>query len=222
MRHKSEKGGSIIEFAFITLTLVPLLCGIGVIGINLIRTLQTEQLARDAGHMYARGVDFTATGNQQILANIAGSLNLSTTAGSGDSVVTFSALTYVDSATCALAGYTASGSNNGGCNNYGKWVFTQRLVIGNSSIRSSNLGSPLTSGPNSVTVNSTTGKIALSDYATKAGAVAQFNAINPYSNVAGTVTGLPSGQVLYIAEASASEYSVPPYTGGGTYAFGLF
>ncbi len=74
MKRSTQKGVSSIEFAFITLTLVPLLIGAGVIGVNLVRTLQTEQLARDAGHMFARNVDFSATGNQEILVNIGSSL----------------------------------------------------------------------------------------------------------------------------------------------------
>ena len=218
----NEKGASVVEFAFITLTLVPLLIGIGVIGVNLIRTLQTEQLARDAGHMFARGADFGAAGNKQILANIGSSLNLRATAGSGTAEVILSALTYVDKAACASAGAVDSKGNPSGCTNYGKWVFTKRLTIGNSSVRSSVLGGPLTSGPTGVTVSSTTGDISISDYVTKAGAVASFSSINPYSNVSGNISGLPSGQVLFIAEAAAQEYALPPYTGGSTYAFGLF
>jgi hypothetical protein len=214
---KAQRGASVIEFAFITLTLVPLLIGIGVIGVNLVRTLDTEQLARDAGHMFARGVDFSASGNQQILANIGSSLNMSATAGSGNAVVILSALTYVDNAACAAGGAVDSYGNPKNCTNLGKWVFTQRLTLGNSTIRSSSLGSP-----SGVTIDSSTGVIPASDYVTKTGAVATFSSINPYSNVAGTISGLPSGQVLYIAEAGAAEYTLPPYTGGATYAFGLF
>jgi hypothetical protein len=214
---KTEKGASVIELAFVALTLVPMLAGIGAIGVNLVRTLQTERLARDAGHMYAHGVDFSAAGNQQILANIGSTLNLSTTAGSGTAVVILSTLAYVDKSACATAGAVDSNGNPSGCANLGKWVFARRMTIGNSTIRSSALGTPT-----GVAINSTTGVIAASDYATKAGAVANFSSIHPYSNVAGTDTGLPSAQVLYIAEASAAEYALPPYTGGATYAFGLF
>jgi hypothetical protein len=216
MRKTNQKGASSVEFAFIVLTLIPLLIGAGVIGVNLVRTLQTEQLVRDAGHMFARGVDFSATGNQEILANIGSSLNLSLTAGSGSSVVILSSLTYVDNAACAAGGAVDSKGNPSGCTNLGKWVFTKRLTIGNSSIRSSAMGSP-----SGVTIN-TNGSIAASDYVKKAGAVATFSSVNPYSNVAGNVTGLPSGQMLYIAEAGAQAYSIAPYTSGSTYAFGLF
>ena len=216
MKKNTQKGASCVEFAFITFTLVPLLIGAGVIGVNLIRTLQTEQLARDAGHMFARNVDFSGTGNQQILANIGSSLGMSATAGSGNAVVILSELTYVDNAACATGGAVDSHGNPNGCTNLGQWVFIKRLTLGNSNIRSSALGNP-----GGVTIDST-GAITASDYVTKAGDVANFSSVNPYSNVKGTISGLPSGQVVYVAEASTPEYGLPPYNGGATYAFGLF
>jgi hypothetical protein len=223
MRIRGIRGSACIEFAFVTMVLVPLLLGTGAAGINMISTLQTIQLARDAGHMYARGLDFSQPGNQTILGNLGSTLGLSTTAGSGNAVVILSELTYVDKAACAAAGAVDSNGNPSGCTNLGKWVFMQRLQIGNTSVRTSNIGSPLTSGPTGVTVNATTGKISLSDYVTKAGAVATFSSINPYSSVNGTVTGLPSGQVLYVAEAAATAFSMPPFIGPhATYSYGLF
>jgi hypothetical protein len=223
MRRTSFRGTSNIEFAFVVMVLVPLLLGTGAVGINMISTLQTIQLARDAGHMYARGLDFSQPGNQTILGNLGSSLGLSTTAGSGSAVVILSALTYVDNAACKAAGAVDSHGNPKGCTNLGKWVFTQRLEIGNSGVRTSNIGSPLTSGPTGVTVDPTTGKISVADYVTKAGAVATFNSINPYSSVNGNVSGLPSGQVLYIAEAAATAFTMPPFVGShATYSYGLF
>src|SRR5579871_5834668 len=109
-KKKNQKGASVIEFAFITFTLVPLLIGAGVIGVNLVRTLQTEQLARDAGHMYARGADFSATGNQQILANIGSTVGLNAD-GSGTAVVILSALTYVDKSACGIGHAVDSNGN---------------------------------------------------------------------------------------------------------------
>ncbi len=217
MNKSRENGASSIEFAFITLTLVPLLIGSGVIGVNLVRTLQTQQLARDAGHMFARGVDFSASGNKQILVNIGSDLGLSATPGSGNAEVILTSLTYVDTAACAAGGAVDSHGNPSGCKNLGQWVFTKRLTIGNSTVRPSLFGSPT-----GVPINSTTGVIAPADYVTNTNDVAVFNSIQAYSNTGGTISGLPSGQVLFIAEASAPEYGLPPYNAGATYAFGLF
>src|ERR1039458_10471924 len=83
MRGASFRGAACIEFAFVSMVLVPLLLGTGAAGINMILTLQTIQVARDAGHMYARGLDFSQPGNQTILGNLGSTLGLSTTAGSG-------------------------------------------------------------------------------------------------------------------------------------------
>jgi hypothetical protein len=223
MSRNNCRGGAVIEFAFSILVLVPLLLGTGVIGINMIRTLQTTQLARDAGHMYARGVDLSQPGTKTIVGTIGADLGLSTTAGSGSAVVVLSTLTYVDKNACAAVGAVDGNGNPSGCTNYQKWVFTQRIVIGNSSVRSSNIGSPLTSGPTGVTIDSITGKISLQDSVKKAGAVAQFSAMNPYAVLDGVVSGVPSGQFLYIAEAGATMFSMPPFVGpGATYAYGLF
>lgn len=224
MKPTSQRGVSSLEFAVIILVLAPLLLGTGVTGVNMIRTQETVQLARDSGHMYARGVDFSQPGNQTILADLGANLGLSTTSGSGSAVVILSTLTYVDQSACASVGAVdTKGNPTSACTNYQKWVFTQRLVIGNSSVRSGNYGSPLTSGPTGVTVNSTTGKISTSDYVTKSGAVATFTGVNPYSVVNGTGQGLPSGQVLYLAEAAGTGFSMPPFVSNATtYSWGIF
>ena len=223
MRRKRSAGGSVLEFVFISLVLVPLFLGTGAVGVNLIRTLQTIQLARDVGHMYARGVDFSQGANQTIMYQLGSSLGLTSSSTSSTAVVILSNLIYVDSAQCLAVGAWNTGSNTpNGCTNYQKWVFTQRLEFGLGTLRSSNLGSPLTSGPTGVTVNSTTGQISQSDYVTKAGAVASFNAVNPYSSANGG-SGLPSGQTLYVAEAGAQAWVMPPFFyNQSTYSFDFF
>ena len=223
MKKKLTRGGAAIEFAFIILTLIPLFLGTTSVGINLVRTLDTIQLARDAGHLYARGLDFSQPGNKTILATEGQSLGMSATDGQGNAVVILSALTYVDQAACASVGAVDKKGNPQNCTNYQQWVFEQRLVIGNPNVRQSTYGSPLVSGPNGVTVDPTTGKIDPTDYVMKSGAVAQFSAINPYANVNGTVSGLPSGQFIYVSEAAALGFPMPPISkNAATYSFALF
>jgi hypothetical protein len=219
-KRKNERGGSVIEFALVAVTLLPLILGTGVMGVNMIKVLQTEQVAHEAGRMFGQGLDMSQPGNQTIVATVGTDLGLSTTAGQGNAEVILSALTYVDKATCASAGMVdALGNPTGGCTNYGQWVFTIRLTIGNTSLRSSTLGSPLVGGPTGVTIKSD-GTISMSDYVTKSGDVAQFSSINPYASAGGNVTGLPSGQFLYIAEAAAQTFTMSPYNGiGSTYSF---
>jgi hypothetical protein len=216
MKAHQPRGVSTVEFAFGLMVLVPLVLGTGAIGINLIHTLQTIQLARDAGHMYARGVDFSQSGNVAILVNLGQSVGLQ--ASGGNAVVILTALTYVDANTCQ------AGTGSQSCANLNKWVFVQRQVIGNSNIRTSNFGSPLTSGPTGVTLDST-GSISMSQYCTQAGAVATFSGVgfNPYKDVNGQVSGLPSGQRVYLAEAAGQGFGMPPFVSGSpTYAYNFF
>jgi hypothetical protein len=222
-RRKSAAGGSLVEFMFVSLMLVPLFCGVGVLGVDLIRTLQTVQLARDAGHMYAKGVDFSQPGNDTILYQLGSSLGLSSAADSS-AVVILSNLIYVDQSQCMAVGAWNSVNNTpNGCTNYQQWVFTQRQEFGNVSMRNSNFGGPLTSGPTGVTLAPGTGKISQFQYVTQAGAVANFNSVNPYSNVSGVISGLPSGQTLYLAEAAATAWQIQPFFGNAaTYSFGMF
>ena len=218
-RREKSGGGSAIEFVFISLVFVPLFLGTGTVGVNLIRTLQTIQLARDAGHMYARGVDFSQQANQTVLYQLGSSLGLTSSSSTSAAVVILSNLIYVDSAQCqAVGAWNTKTSTPNGCTNYQQWVFTQRLTFGNSNLRSSNLGSP-----NSSLVNSTTGQISQQNYVTNSGAVANFSAINPYKNTAGVISGLPSGQTLYAAEAAAQAWVMPPFFyNQSTYSFDFF
>ena len=225
MRNKRRRGVSVIEFAFSLLVLLPLFLGTIEVGLNMVGTLQTVQLARDAGHMFARGVDFTLSGNKQLLVSLGQTIGMSTStgAGQGGAQVILSQLRYIDKATCIGYGLPVdAGGNPIGCTNLTKWVFSERIVLGNTSMRTSQLGSPITSGPNGVTINSD-GTISMANQVQNANDVATFSGINPYSSINGTVTGLPSGQLLYIAEAEAIGFKMSPYESNPmTYSFGIF
>jgi hypothetical protein len=124
---------------------------------------------------------------------------------------------------CAADGKVDGSGNPKNCTNYTQWAFTRRLVIGNTTMRTSNFGSPLQSGPNPVVVDPTTGAISLDDQVTNSGDVATFTGINPYAVVNGNVSGLPSGQVIYIAEAAANGIKVPPFSPNSVmYSYNMF
>ena len=222
MSGKPTRGASVMEFGFIMLVMVPLLLGTTEIGLNMINTLQTVQLARDAGHMYARGVNFNNSqpGNQQILTTLGAGVGMSATtgAGQGNARVILSQLRYIDNATCVGAGLPVDTAGNPvGCTNVGQWVFAQRINIGNTSMRESNFGTPT-----GVPFDPKDGvSILLTDQCTNAGDVASFGvtATNPLGNM----TGLPSGQVLYVAEAEAYGFRMNPYASNPlTYSYGIF
>lgn len=223
MRRKNASGTSIIEFTFAMLVLVPLLLGVTAVGINMVLCLQTVQLARDAGHMFAKDVDFSLPGNLTILTTIGSGLGLSSTAGSGNAVVVLSSVKYVDKGVCSGFGLVDKSGNPSGCTNYQQWVFTQRLVIGNGSLHSSNLGSPITTGKTPVSLDSVTGMVSpASQEATNPGDVAVFTGLNPFV-VAGSLDQLPSGQVLFVGEAAAKGFVMPPFASGALmYSYTMF
>jgi len=228
MNRHASRGGSTIEFALSLMVLMPLVLGVGAIGINLIRTQETIQLARDAGHMYARKLDFTDQANMNLLSRLGAGLGLTNSvSSSGDALVILSSLTYVDDTTC-IAAIAANPSN--GCSNRTKWVFTQRQTVGNTTMATSAYGTPRpwtgTGDLIGVQMDSH-GNISLDQYTDRAGAVANFtsanNGINPYSNVNGVISGLPSGARLYAAEAFSTGFGMPPFVKGTpTYSYAFF
>ena len=103
-RRRRENGAAMLEFAFITLVLVPLLLGTTGFGLNMIRSLNTIQVARDAGHMFARGADFSQPGNKTIIATLGADIGLATNPATSNAVVILSTLAYIDKAMCAADG----------------------------------------------------------------------------------------------------------------------
>lgn len=135
-----ESGSSLIEFVLcFALFWVPFFFGMWRVGISLIRTIQVTEVCRDAAHMLAYGIDFSDTGNQAILQKVAQGIDISS---SGQAVVILSNITYVDSGDCSDYGVSASN-----CANVNQYVITKRLVIGNTSVRSSAFGTPKSGDP---------------------------------------------------------------------------
>jgi len=231
MRRRNLRGVAIIEFSLAMLVLVPALLGTIGIGLNLVQYLQTVQLARDAGYMYARQVDFTQTANQTLIAGLGANVGLTTSSSTSKAVLILSQVTYVDSALCQSDNKWNNTTNtSNGCTNYQKWVFAQRIVIGDSTVRSSSFGSPVTTGSNPVPIASSgnisldaqvtnSGDVAVS---TTSGGVAYFAGIGPYQTVSGNNSGLPSGQVVYVSEAASRGVTMPPFTVPVRYSYNLF
>ena len=177
----NERGTAFIEFAFaFALFWIPLFLGSIVIGFNLIRAVQVTQVCRDAGHMYASGMNFTQSAYQNLLVDLAIGLNMTTNGGNG--VVILSTVMYVSAAACTAGGYTA---NSTSCPNYQTIVFTNRAVVGNSSLHASNLGNP-----NSTEMDSS-GNLSAAGYLTDTS-----NQVSGFSNI----IPLTSGQFAFVSE----------------------
>src|SRR5438270_13143744 len=124
-----QRGSSAIEFAFSCLVLLPLLLGGLSVGFNLVRATQVAQFARDAGHLYAYGIDFTQPAGQQMLVKLATGLDFAATGGNGE--VIFSTILMVGPGDCTSGGLQA---NSGSCPNLNRAVFTRWYQVGNKSL----------------------------------------------------------------------------------------
>jgi len=193
-RRGREEGSALIEFLLASIFLIfPLLLGTIVFGLSLVRANQVAEVCRDAGHMYAYGVDFSQPSSQNMLVQLAQGLNMTTSGGNG--VVILSTVTLLAANDCVAGGFAS-----GACPNLGQTVFTRRIVIGNSQLHTSAFGNP-------AGIVGSGGNIQAADYAASASAVASnFSSVIP----------LPAGQFAYVAEA----FVVSPdfkFWGGNSY-----
>ena len=190
-----------IELALALSVAFPLLLGVGAIGIRLGRTLQATQLARDVAHMYAWGADFSLAGTQAVAGKLSQDFNLTPT---GEAVLLFSTVYVVQQTDCTAAGLHT-------CPNLNLPVFTQRVALGNTTLRSSQFGTP------PANYLGTSGNIALADYCQQASLVAAgFN----------SVLALAAGQSSTVVEGYFAMPDINflgfPDSGGGYYVRFLF
>ncbi len=176
---KARRGNALIEFALAFALVMPLYVWMLVFGLDLRRMMQTGQVSRDAGHMFARGVDFSLAGNQDVLVRLAAGMNMTRTGGAG--VVILTRVLKVGAQEC-----TDGGISVGSCANLGQPVVTQRIVVGNVSLKPSLVATPAAG------LLQSDGSIRPSDYLTNSGARAtSFDAI----------LNLADGETAYVAEA---------------------
>jgi len=178
-RRSRQSGNSLIEFALGFALLLPLYVWMLVYGLDLKRLMEVSQVSRDAGHMYARGVDFSLPGNQDVLVRLAAGMNMTRTGGAG--VVILSRVLKVGSQECTDGGIAVAS-----CTNLGQTVFTQRIVIGNASLHASKIGTP----PGALLQSD--GSISPADYLTKTAA---------RSSNFSSILNLADGEIAYVSEA---------------------
>jgi len=199
-----QRGSSAIEFAFSSLVLIPLLLGGLSVGFNLVRATQVAQFARDAGHLYAYGIDFTQASAQQMLVKLATGLNFVLGGGAGE--VIFSTILLVGPGDCTAGGLQA---NTGSCPNLNQTVRTRWYRVGNQTLYNSTFGTPSTA-------NGTTGLINSSSYLRDTSARAP--------GISSMMTLTP-GQSISLTEVyfSSSDYDITGFlTGNGVYARAVF
>jgi len=126
-------GAARVELALGLTVLFPVLLGVGAIAIRLGRTLQATQATRDIAHMYSLGADFSLPGTQALAGTLSREYNLSST---GKAVLLFSRIAKKSNrliATPPVCPRVPTSTPP---------VFTQRIVMGNSTLRNSAFGTP--------------------------------------------------------------------------------
>ncbi len=226
-RKKTQSGQEIFEFALVVLLLVPAFLGAFIVGMNLIRSIQCNQMCRDLTDMYIHGADFSTYSMQTMAQRLAQGLNLqigssfagnsnSNTSNSGNGLVTVTQIMYVGTTTepnCVAVGA-------GNCQNANSFVFTQQVVFGNGTLVSSSTQSLGT--PTGATL-------------TNAGIV-QNPVTDPHAQLAGTAQTamqslwqttsgagqqpLDDGQTVYVVETyfQSPDLGVSALSGNGVYA----
>jgi hypothetical protein len=201
----SNRGSSTIEFVLISSFFwVPIILGLFTVGFGLLRGMSCIQLTRNVGHMWARGVNFAAQANQNLLSSqLAQGLDLVTNQGNvtggntGNGVVVLSIFTNIGAAQCT------------GCNNAGHTVVIRRVIVGNKSQFTTAYGAPDAS-----LIDAATGDVR--NYANDPSARA-----DSFSNV----MTLNPGDLAYFAESyiSSPDLALPGlFPGMATYSNAIF
>jgi hypothetical protein len=194
-------GVAVIEFAFSMVVLIPLLLGTFVFGFRLIRSLEMEQIVRDLGHMYVRGVDFRSAGPRQNAQTLASGFDLSAT---GTSLVILSAVRIATQADC-----DANNPAGTHCANLNNPIFIEQLTIGNTGLQINGTPARSAFGTPPVTATFT---VTSANQANNTSAAAGSTGSN--SGFAGVLV-LNPGEIAYVVEMinATPELNVPGLSG---------
>jgi hypothetical protein len=174
-----QRGNAIVEFALVIMFLLTLLLGTFSIGMTLTKSVQAGVVARDAGAMFMRYVDFTVPGNRALLVRLANGLGMTDNGGQG--VVIMTQILHVGPAECAAGGLAVAA-----CPNNGFDVVTKRMVVGNPAVYTTTFGNP---GPGLIQPN---GEVLPANYLTQPAARATGFA---------AVMTLTNGESAFVSEA---------------------
>lgn len=152
--NRKRKGAAIIEFTLVMFPSLVLLFSVIVVGLQLSQQVRSSQVVRDAGSMYARGINFNQSINQDVVVRIASGLGLQKVGGTA--VIVMSQVTWLPQSTCTSAALNPCNGNS--------HVITQRLTIGNTSVSHGRIGWPTGMDAEGVIAN----------YMTNSSAVATF------------------------------------------------
>jgi hypothetical protein len=207
-----------IEFALLSVFLVPLLLWTFIAGMNLIRVIQAEQICREYASLYIGGVDFSTYTAESLAVTLAQGYGLNVGTGfssgvtnmydndtnGGNGYVVISKIMYVGSSTCASL---PSGTT---CTNENQYVYVQRIDFGNNGLTINGATATSALGTPSATE---TAYGYVENYLTDSGAVAAN--FGSFLN-----TALTDGQVINVVETwfASPQLGFAAPSGGGMYA----
>ncbi|MEQ1886417.1 MAG: hypothetical protein ABL967_15240 [Bryobacteraceae bacterium] len=231
-RKRTQGGQEIIEFGLSLFLLVPLLLGMFVVGMGMIRSIQVHHVVRDINNIYIHGGDFSSYNYQQLAQRLATGLNLqmpafgsgvtnsnSNTGSSGDGLIWVTQLLRVGS----TSDPQCQGVGAANCTNANKYVFLQRIKFGNSTLTSKR--NSFVADPTS-TIISNTGSISnpVTDSRAALNTAGQAAVTALFADTSSGQTALGDGQVLYVVEGffQTPSFNLNPYTVSGIYARYIF
>jgi hypothetical protein len=215
-----------VEFALVAVLLVPMLIGAFVVGMNLIRSIQCNQVARDLDSMYIHGGDFSTYPLQQEAQRLAQGLNLqiggsfagnqqSNVGNAGNGLATVTQIMWIGGTTSANC--VAVGASN--CTNQSSFVYTEQIQFGNGTLANSNT---VSLGQCPAAIMNTSGIVQnyVTDARAEIAGSTQTKLQSLWQVGNGTTTPLTDGQVVYVVEAyfQSPDLSVGSLAGNGVYA----
>lgn len=225
-RRKAQKGQEILEFALTALLLVPTLIGAFVVGMNLIRSIQCNQVCRDLDNMYIHGGDFSTYPLQQEAQRLAQGLNLqigasfagnqqSNISNTGNGLVTVTQIMWIGGPTSTSC--VAVGAAN--CTNQNSFVYAQQIQFGNGTLANATVVS-LGTCPSAIVNSSGVVQNYVTDSRAALTGSAQTNMQSVWQVNNGTTTALSDGQVAYVVETyfQSPDLGVSALSGNGVYA----
>lgn len=224
-RKRTQGGQEIIEFGVTAILLVPMFLGTFVTGMNLIRSIQANQVCRDLTDMYIHGADFSTYSMQQEAQRLAQGLSLTigssftgnsqaNTGNGGNGLVTVTQVMYVGPTTSANC--AAVGAAN--CVNHDSFVYMQQIQFGNGTLANANT---VTLGTCGATMTSS-GMIPnpITDTNAKLATAPQAAMTSLWQTTNNGQQALTDGQVAYVVETyfRSPDLNVSSLAGNGVYA----
>jgi len=173
-----------------------------------------DQIVRDLGHMYIRGIDFRNAGPQQNAQTLSQGFNLSST---GSSLLIFSQIRVEQLADCDAANPSQPAGTH--CTNLNNPVFTEQVMVGNTGLLINGSAARSVYGTPPLQTDKT---VSASDQANTATAAAGVTS-GP-SGFAGVIA-LQPGEIAYLVEMfnATPELNIPGLSGSPqVYAKAIF